>query len=121
MVRPKGKWYLFVHFGNWSVKTKYYTASRSATGSTENDKALGQLDGQKLLKVSYTPDRVCHFEFDLGGVLQIGPYDSELTEEEKDVSEWALFYEDRSSVSLKNDQTFSFEPAPDPAPGKKAD
>jgi hypothetical protein len=120
IVKPTGEWHIFIFTGNWSVKTKYYVANRGSTGSPENDKALKRLDGQKLLRVSYTPDHVSHFEFDLGGVLQIWPSDDVAAEEEPQETVWTLFYEDRSSVSLNKDQTLSFDPAPNKPLSHKA-
>lgn len=110
MVIPTGKWHLFIEDGDWSVKTRFRSASRSDVSVDMVDAALRQLDGQRLVNVSYVNDG-WHFEFDLGGSLDIGrsasPGKLAWTEE----SEWILFYEDGNNVSLTNAMHLRYESA----------
>ena len=101
MVAPEGKWHLFVFEAEWLVTTRFHTCKRSDTDNEKTDRALLQLEGQKLVDVSQTDGRSWLLSFDLGGSLHLTPPD--LVESQRDDdSLWTLFYEDGNYVSYTN-------------------
>ena len=94
VVEPTGDWQLWVDAANWEVAAGLFRASPLA-GVPEQKQVLRQLDGQRLLGIRHDqPAARWMFDFDLGGVLTIGP----LAPGQADMGQggqWTLFLERR--------------------------
>ncbi|MGO9673132.1 MAG: hypothetical protein ACLPSF_03010 [Methylocella sp.] len=97
LVVPAGKWHLFIEFGLWSVEAGGFRCSR--LDGQFDERAFGQLDGQKLISVAYTPESAeWVFRFDLSGVLSVRC--RHLDAERYD--QWMLFFENGGCLYCEN-------------------
>ena len=111
MVKPTGDWQLFVERTDWEAVRGPYRASRTSEAS-EQDQVLDQLDGQRLLDVRFDQQTArLVLNFDLGGILMIGP--AKLHEAaasgEQDESQWTLFFWNAGNATWTLDGRLVFE------------
>jgi hypothetical protein len=99
----KGDWHLWIYCCDWKVFSKGKLIGKSTLQSSIQ-RAADALDGQKLTRFSIRSKQMrCVFEFDLGGVLETRPYDTQK-------EQW-LFYDDRAHkvLILRADGFYSYE------------
>ncbi len=111
MVKPTGDWQLFIENADWEAVGGPYRASRTSEAS-ERDRVLGQLDGQRLLNARFDQQTARWvLDFDLGGILMIGP--AKLDEAdgggERDESQWTLFFWNAGNATWTLDGRLVFE------------
>lgn len=105
-----GEWHLHIYDCAWEVLNN---DKHVGNGSTKRSmqRAAKLLDGQKLIKFSFTPkDLQCLFEFDLGGALKTVPYDGK-------GEQWILFTPERKVLILRADRCYQYVPADVPRKG----
>lgn len=111
MVKPTGDWQLFIESADWEAVGGPYRASRTSEAS-ERDRVLNHLDGQRLLNARFDQKTARWvLNFDLGGILMIGPakLDEADVGSEQDESQWTLFFWNAGNVTWTLDGQLVFE------------
>lgn len=110
-VTVRGKWWLWIYCCHWRLDSG---DSKLATGSSSNrsiERAIMQLDGQKLVSVEIKPDSgATRFVFDLGCVLSCRRFDR-VTDDKL----WTLYKPSGYVLSVHGDGTFCHQRGSDNA------
>ena len=103
-----GEWHLRIASCSWEVLR---TANMLEMASTKHSmrRAADLLDGQKLIRFSFLPEKAWSvFEFDLGAVLRTVPYD-------RKGEQWVLHTPKQKALTLRADRCYQYMRADLPA------
>jgi hypothetical protein len=96
-----GEWHLRIAECAWEVLCNGKHVGNGATKRSMG-RAANILDGQKLVRFSFTPeDLQCVFEFDLGASLRTIPYD-------RKGEQWVLFTPEKKVLTLRADRCYRY-------------
>ena len=99
----KGEWHLWIYCCGWRIFQASEELAHNESSREDIAKACSILDGQALTKVELSPNHGWStFTFDLGGVLETGPYDDELLEQ------WFLFCPKSLGLTYRSDGKVSY-------------
>ena len=78
-----GEWHLWIYCCNWRASQDGAELAWSEDATEAIGRAVGRLNGQKLIGVDVAPaEGSSTFKFDLGGVLETWPYGDDPTDEQ---------------------------------------
>jgi len=118
LVKPTGDWQLFIESAGWEAVGGPYRASRTSEAS-ERNRALDQLDGQRLLNVRFDQQTARWvLNFDLGVILMIGSAKPGQADDssERDEDQWTLFFWNAGNATWTLDGRLVFESQQDRPP-----
>ena len=105
MVTLHGQWHLWIYCCGWRIRMQGEVLAHHESTDEEIAEACRELNGQALTEVTHTTEvGQTYFGFDLGGVLETGPYSDELLEQ------WMLFLPDGNVYTYRSDAAVCFRP-----------
>ena len=105
LVTLHGQWHLWIYCCGWRIRMPGKVLAHNESTDEEIAEACRELNGQALTEVRHTTVvGQTYFGFDLGGVLETGPYNDELVEQ------WMLFLPDGNVYTYRSDGAVCFRP-----------
>jgi hypothetical protein len=106
-VHVRGDWHLWIYICDWHIFLNDQELANHDSNRRTIKKALVEINGQALTKVSVNDSLVSMFEFDLGGRLEVIPNHEEY---EKTVDLWLLYEPSGNVFTLRADGQYSHMP-----------
>ena len=106
-VYVRGDWHLWIYICDWHIFLNNQELANHDSNRRTIKKALIEINGQALTKVSVKDSIVSVFEFDLGGRLEVIPNHEEY---EKTVDLWLLYEPSGNVFTLRADGQYSHMP-----------
>jgi hypothetical protein len=104
LVLFKGQWSVLADRGRWKITTAKWSVDSEMRIKGRNDRAFGELDGQRLVGVRPGATRASLIlKFDLGALLEFAPDD-----EIEDSNPWSLISSRGDTIIANRDGTLSF-------------
>jgi hypothetical protein len=105
LVTVRGEWHLWIYCCGWRINQDQEVLAEWESKKEEIAAACQALHGQAISDFQFCPSKgTSRFVFDLGGLLQTGPYEEDLREQ------WMLFCPDGNVLTYRSDGAFAFGP-----------
>ena len=96
-----GEWRLWIYCCAWRIRRDAEELAHSESATDVIAEACRALDGQKLIRFEYCPEKgTSRFTFDLGGVLSTWPAGPE------PMDQWILYAGEHFAFAYRSDGTF---------------
>lgn len=101
-----GEWTLSVEQCAWELQVGHERLAHSESEAVTLRRAVRVINGQALSTVTVQSDAVTRFEFDLGAVLTVTPYDASLRLQEPNLM-WSLRLPTNDYFAVRDDRAWS--------------
>jgi hypothetical protein len=101
----EGDWHFWIQWGHWKLRTAHGSLDFQAPSGSPLDECLADLDGQRLVSArADRPGKVAVWEFDQGGLLEIGH-----SGQEDEEPQWSLHRWNGDVIELCGSRILSFD------------
>ena len=104
-ISVRGDWHLWIHSCDWRVTVDGAEVSHSESADPLIDAAARALDSRLLLAIDVDRTGACRFKFELGGLLETTPYDTD-----READQLLLFAPDGNVLTLRGDAKYRWGP-----------